>query len=582
MSLTVASHIASDAIRINSAATAIAASNVANADTDGYTRKTGNRTTVENGTGYSSVGISSVTSSADALLLKSIIKSMAGVGKATVTDDFLDRYQESLGAVDAEGGIEDRVSDVAESMTTLANTPDSDSAKAAAVSDLLEMASSLRSASSEVQSLRREADTAIATTVDGINGNLQKIADLNDAIVEGKALGQDTGDMEDQRAELLKSLSTDIDIRYQTDSNGAVRVWTGSGSALIDSEVHTLSHTAAASVSADTAYSATPPSGFGAITLNGQDITSSVKSGTLKGLVDLRDSTLPDQQEQLDALAAQLVTTLNDIHNEGTATPPPSSLTGTVAVGGTDAFSGSGTLRIAAMNADGTAVEVQDFDLSTYATVQDVVDAINTMSNVQASIGADGKLTVAATGGASGVGLGGTDDAVGASGKGFSAYFGLNDLLSGTGADDIAVSPAIAANASRLASAALDTSGSPAVGDSVLAVAEGSVGDALAAAFTGSVAFPASGGLSARTVSFSQFAGDVIQNAATLSATATTALDSAETYADGLSDRFSSQSGVNLDEETTAISDLQSAYNAAAAVLKAVQEMFDTALSILG
>ena len=61
-----------------------------------------------------------------------------------------------------------------------------------------------------------------------------------------------------------------------------------------------------------------------------RDITSSIQSGKIKALIDMRDSTLPDMQAQLDQLATSMQSQVNQIHNRGTAYPDVvNNITGT-------------------------------------------------------------------------------------------------------------------------------------------------------------------------------------------------------------------------------------------------------------
>lgn len=578
MSLRIAGSIAQSALRSSEVGMAVASSNVANADTAGYTRKTANVTTYDTAVGSTAVQTASISSAVNNALLKTMIGAQSDLGFADVRNSYLDQLQSSLGSTDSDGTLAAAIDDLSDVTSTLATSPESESAKSAVVSNLETVASELRTASSTVQDLRDQADEDIATTVDRINGTLTTIDDLNDRIAKAKGLGQDTTDLEDQRAEALKTLSEDIPITYQTDSNGKVRVSTSSGQALVDSSVHTLSYTPAASVSASTTYAS---GGFQGIMLDGEDITGSVKSGTLGGLIQLRDTDLPAQQAALDELATTLMDQLNSVANDGTAAPPPNSLTGTTTVSGSDAFSGTGTLRVAVTDSDGNAVEVLDLDLSAYSTVDDVVAAIDGMANLSASVAADGTLTIQADNAGYGVALGGDDDAVGAAGESFSAAFGLNDLLTGTGASDIKVSPALAADTSRLPTATLSTTAGLTVGDNAVASGDGTTAQALKAAFSATVSFDAAGTLSARSATLSGYAGAVVQAAATAADTAASAYDDQELYTESLASTFASQSGVNVDEETAAISQLQTAYEAAAAVFKVVREMFDTALDMV-
>ena len=412
MSLRVASSIATSALRTSEVGIAVASSNVANAGTDGYTRKTASNVTRDTGTTVSSVDVTSVSSNVDRYLLKTLVGAQSDLGYAETRSTYLDQMQSAFGSVSGDDStgtdIGSMIDALADTLGTLATSPESGSAKAATVQDLSDLAETLRTTSSTIQSLRNQADDEIATTVDTINETLNGIDDLNDRIVKGKALGQNVTDLEDQRNTALKSLAENIDVTYQVDDSGLMRISTASGKSLLDSSVHELSYTPAASVSADTVYSSTGTSGFNGIMLNGVDVTGSSLGGSLGALVQLRDTDLPAQQAGLDELATSLIDTLNTIQNQGTSYPAPQTLTGTETVSASDALKvTSGTLRVAVTDSSGTAAEVLDIDLSTMSTLQDVVDAINTMSSASASISADGKLVISADSTGNGIALGG-------------------------------------------------------------------------------------------------------------------------------------------------------------------------------
>lgn len=575
MSLRVAGTIAASSLRSSEVSMAVATANIANSDTDGYTRKTAHQTSRNIAIGYATgVDIASVSSVVDQYLLKTLVGATSDVGYTGTMAASLDLLQQRLGSTDGSGGtgIADAIDDLADSLATLSTSPESGSAKAAVVDDVNAMAESLRDLSSTVQDLRAQADEDIADTVDRINETLTTLKSLNDQIVKAKGLGQSTGDLEDQRNTALQTLAGDIDVRYQTDSNGSLRISTSSGTALLDSAVHGLSYTPASSVNADTTFSA--------ISVGGKDITGTLSSGTLAALVDLRDETLPNQQTRLDELATTLKDALNTVANAGSTVPAPPSLTSAATVSAADSLSGTGTLRLAVTNSDGTAADVVDIDLSTLSTVQDLMDAINATGSATAGIGSDGKLTIAATDSTTGIALGG-DTAVGSGSKGLSAYFGFNDILTGTGASNLRVSSALLSDSSRLPTAVLSTAGGLAAGDTALTAGDATTASALSAVLTGTLPFDAAGGMPARQGTAAAYAAGIIQGIATAASAADTASDNATAYSDSLTTTLTSQSGVNVDEETAAISSLQSAYESAAAVMEVLQEMFETALSMI-
>ena len=68
-------------------------------------------------------------------------------------------------------------------------------------------------------------------------------------------------------------------------------------------------------------------------------------------------------------------------------------------------MSATGTVRIAVVGQSGNLVSYQDLDLSQYTTVGDLVNAINGISGLSASIDASGHLSIAATTAGDGVAI---------------------------------------------------------------------------------------------------------------------------------------------------------------------------------
>jgi flagellar hook-associated protein 1 FlgK len=315
------------------------------------------------------------------------------------------------------------------------------------------------------------------------------------------------------------------------------------------------------------------------ISVDGADITSQIKSGSLAALVAQRDTTLPAAQADLDQLAVQLADAFNNIGNAGTASPPPNSLTGTAAVSSSDPFSASGTVRIAITDSDGKLVSYQDVDLSGYSTVGDLVSGLDSISGVSASIDATGHVAIAAEDASDGIAVNEMTSAVGSSGEGLSAWLGLNDLVTATGASDFQVRNSLLADSSLLPSSTLDASSTLTTGAQVVSEGSDTVVQNLYDALTGDTSFAAAGNLSSRKTPFSSYAADIVSDAATASTRTSNTLTTKQTVKDNLASTISSESGVNIDEETAQLSQLQNEYAAAAQVLQILNEMFDSLLT---
>lgn len=549
---------------------AVSQTNVANADTAGYSRKTVATTAT---TTTVAVSTASVTRAADAYLAKTVDKTAAADGRDAVIDTYLQSYDVSLGAVDGGGDVSSLLTAFQTALTNLASSVTA-STKAAAVSAASSLASSIRALSGEIQSLRTDANSEIDETVDTINSTLSTLKTLNDQIVSTQASGGDASDLEDQRAAAVTTLSSLIGVTTYTTSDNRVMVYTTGGQQLLGTAAATLSYDASSALS----VSATYPGAISGITVNGQDITASITAGKLGGLITLRDDMLVGEQAALDQLASSLIDQVNAAANTGSSSPAANSLTSVKTVSTSDAFSATGSLRVAVTDSSGAVVSTADLDFSAYATVSDLVAGLNTISGVSATI-SDGKLIIAASDSSHGVALG--DIAASVSGQGFSDYFGFNDVFSGGSASDIALSAQLTADASSFPTATLSTTGTLSVGSVAIASGASATADAISAALSADAAFSAVGGLAAARSSLLNRAAGFVSTAATLVSNATTqAATSSDAY-DAATTRLSNLTAVNLDEELAQLELYQQTYQANAQLISMVRDLFDTLMSMV-
>ncbi|PKR90532.1 flagellar hook-associated protein FlgK [Pleomorphomonas diazotrophica] len=572
MSLSVASTIALSALRASQVGISVTSSNIANADVDGYTVKTANQVSTVAATTGSGTAVTSITGGVDKYVFASLISANADLGAASVTASYTDQLQALMGSTTGsdDGGtsVATLVTDLQTAISSLASSPEDDTVQSEVIAAADSLASSLRETSASIQSLRSDADQQIADDVDVINDALQTIDDLNEAILAAEAKGASTADLEDQRNTAIETISSLIGIKTTTASNGSIYISTTGGTALLTSTVHELSFSASATVNASSVLSG--------ISVDGEDITEELTSGEIGGLLTLRDTTLVEAQDELDALATALIETLNAVTADGSAVPAPESLTGATQVSSTDTLSASGSVRIAQVDEDGALVAYTDLDLSSYATIGDLVSALDAIDGIDASLDSDGKLTITSTTDA-GVAIGALDGDMTGDGTSFSSYFGLNALLTGSSAASVSLSSAIANDASALAIGTL--SNSTTVGATVLTSGSSTVADGLLAAMTETQSFEAVGGIGSTTVTLGDYAARIVSDFASRASNAEEDETSAETLATSLSDTIASRSGVNIDEETSKLSDYQALYSAAAQIIQAANEMFEALLS---
>lgn len=449
MSLTLAIQTALSGLQATQSALQVTSNNISNVNTPGFTRKTIEfeaRRLADTGAG---VDISTVSRSVDEFLLRQVREQQGTVARLTARENFFAQIQGIFGTPNSDDNISSGLATLNNNFETLALTPESEAARFEVVNEARKLTVQFVQLSTTIQTLRAEADQNIAREVADVSTQLQAIDDLNVRIAQAVAQGQPDAELRDQRDLALARITENMDVRTFENADGRISIFTGAGRTILsEGTVFALSHTSAAQTDAATAYVQPGDANYpGPITgifagtpdlVNGSnDITTEIADGRIKGLIDARDTDLPNLQKELDRLAAVLKSQINAIHNQGTAFPPPATLTGSQSFALTDAFAGTGSARIAVLNqTTGAVVEFVDVNLAglgATATVNDVVNAINAgLTGTPASLNASGQLVLQAQAAGQGIAINENTSAVtvvGAETRGLSHFFGLNDFF---------------------------------------------------------------------------------------------------------------------------------------------------------
>lgn len=549
--------------------------NIANASNTGATQKTYTSTSSTTLTSALDQGV--VTRLANAYLSKTANSAASTDGAASTISSYLSSYDTALGSTSDGDDLSSLLTSFQTAISTLSSSPTSTSDKDAVVSAASSLADAVSSLSDTIQSLRTQANDDIATTVTGVNADLASLQSLNQQIAAADQAGVDATGLEDQRDAALTDLSSKIGVSYYTDSNNQLVVYDQGGDLLLGAQAASLSYTASGQLGASAAY----PGSISGIELNGKDITSSVTGGELGGLIQLRDDILPAQQDQLDQLAAGLIDQANAATNSATAYPPPDSLTSSTSVSASDAFSATGTVRIAVTSSTGEVVSSADLDLSSYSTVSDLLAGLNSVSGISASISSSGQLVIQSTDSSDGVAIGGLTSSVGASGESFSSYFGFNDLFSGDDASTIAVSSSLASDPSGLPTATLSDASSLSAGDTGVSAGDVSGLTALSDALSQSATLPASGTAAAQTLSLASAASAFVSNAASVVSSASSAASTADSAYSAATTALSNATGVSVDQQTALLTQYQNQYEAIAQLMSAAKSLYSTLITMM-
>ena len=219
-------------------------------------------------------------------------------------------------------------------------------------------------------------------------------------------------------------------------------------------------------------------------------------------------------------------------------------------------------------------------------TVGDIITQLNTAGTgmggfLTFALDADGKLSATPTAAFPGYEVEVVSDSTqrGGTGQSLTELFGLGEQAQALQAKDYEIVSSLAGNPSALALAQLDISGSTTVGDVVLTIGDNRGALIMEALQDNGVDFNAAGGLAARNTTLENFATTFITEASTDAARAETQRDSNQRLKVEIDERIASIEGVNLDEELANLVLYQQSYNAAARIITAAEELFDTLLN---
>ncbi|MCZ6604672.1 MAG: flagellar hook-associated protein FlgK, partial [Alphaproteobacteria bacterium] len=328
--LTQALRTAQSGLLVNQQTLNVVANNIANVNTEGYSRKIVNTESQVLAGIASGVQISEITRRIDEGLLKSIRIELGELNALIVQDNFFARMQDLFGSPENNSSLSHILDEFVASLESLTLSPDKSVEQAEVIRRAEDAILKFQDMSNTIQELRLQADVQIGEIVAQMNEIVANIDQLNDDIISNSSVNRDVSDLRDQRDQQLDLLAQFVDIRFFFRSDGDVVVFTSGGRTLVDTLPPTITHSAASSVSATTTQAEGDIAGIfvGKVQPN-NDITNELRGGQLKGLVDLRDEILPNLQSQLDELAAEMRDTFNQIHNRGVSFPGAQDYAGT-------------------------------------------------------------------------------------------------------------------------------------------------------------------------------------------------------------------------------------------------------------
>ena len=268
--------------------------NIANASTDGYSRKTQGAIVGPTGAPFAAPVLRQVN---DALSL-SVREATGDLNKLDVTVQLLSQVEAQFGKPEDNSSLPGVLKQLESAFRDLQTSPEKSTLYSTAVGVADQVAHTFQQLYSRAEDVRTDTNNRINQAVSDVNAALKKINDLNTSIAT-QANGIDTTDLEDQRDQALLQLGGLMDFTMFKQSNGAIAIYSKQGMPLLDHTVHPISVT---SIGTKPAVVPNPP-------------VVVIKTGSLGGLLNVRDTQIPQLEGQLDDMARALTQAFSD--------PPP-------------------------------------------------------------------------------------------------------------------------------------------------------------------------------------------------------------------------------------------------------------------
>jgi len=289
--------------------------NIANADTEGYSRQRVDFATrvpqqLGNTTIGSGVKVSSVSRVYDNFTAGQLRSAQAAFSAVNNSYQLASQLDNAL--ADPNLGLGASLSRYYNSIQGVADDPSSISSRQLMLAEAQGLGDRFADLSAQLDSLGREVNVRISTSVSDINDLATQIADINLLISESRGkFGTTPNDLLDQRDQALLSLNELIGIKSVEQNDGTVSVFVGNGEALVLGE-RTIKMNAVSNVFEPGRIEVAMDMGGGQAV-----ISSSLSGGSLGGSLNFRDGLLNETRNELGRISLAVASSMNEQNRAG-------------------------------------------------------------------------------------------------------------------------------------------------------------------------------------------------------------------------------------------------------------------------
>ena len=574
--------IAKDALAAQQYGITVTGHNIANVNTEGYSRQSPVYEAKVMPTLYEGmllgrgVDTSQIIRASDQFIETQLTEKRSSLLSSEEMENYM-QVLEGLFNENSETGISTLLSEFWNSWHDIANNPAGSSERIVLHEHSIFLSEQFKTLETDLTQLETDLTNSISAAINKINLITNEIAELNGQIPELETNSSISNDLRDKRNILISQLGEYVDVKTFEQSNGSLTVVSAKGCVMV-SEISGYSLNLSGDV--------VEWEGSGDNTI---DITDYLTNGRLGGWLDMRDEIIAKYKLDLDAVAEEFIWAVNQQHSQGVGLElfqPSSSVTGTYTNSTTLAdldfaskidFTGSFEVWVGDSNGANLASTTIDFNASG-------IDSTSTMAQLCTFL--DTKLN------GTGIDVAPSNDAVcftidGTHTLGFSddtsnilAALGVNTFFDGTGSGSIDVN-AVIIDKDYIAAARIDASGNYATGDNTnaLSIADLQYSSRTIRQYT-CVRGQADISEDVNSVTLEDYFHSMVSSIGVKSGSISRCRAFNEVMVEKLTMTRDSISAVSLDEEMTNLIKFEQAYAAAAKLIGVADEMLTTLLSV--
>ncbi|MBS4701444.1 lateral flagellar hook-associated protein LfgK [Aeromonas media] len=276
----------------------VTAQNIANVNTVGYSRQEAMMGSLsgfgrlDNGMGVEVTGVRRIT---DDYLVSQHWRSRSSTGSSYAFHQYINTTEQLLGSESMN--ITKGLDSFFASLSAALDSPETPAQRSQIVSSAGALANRFGQLNESLLTQEKQIDDQLGSTITQVNSYLKQVAELNTQIGEQASKGVNTSALEDSREQIVRELSTFMEVRVNRQSDGSFSLSLPQGQPLV-----LAGSSSTLSLTGDTLSLSFGPQSFEVPKLQG---------GTLAGVLEYRTTVLRPLRDELNQIAKKLADDFN-------------------------------------------------------------------------------------------------------------------------------------------------------------------------------------------------------------------------------------------------------------------------------